>query len=267
MIEANRLWSLLEMLRFYADKFTFLMHNVAFAETIFKHLPASPERAEIKGNDRESLKRLMLKIEATLNSIGMGLSAKKARALIKDADDSDVSREELGRGIDELRSRITDEMENAYFLHLTEAESLAFEANYPFGNAVFTAFPSANDDIAEASKCLGLGRSTACVMHLMRAAEAALKTLATTVGVAPQTDWGTYLREIEKELTAKARAAGKATPDEQFYSEAAASFDNVKRAWRNSTMHVDRSYSPERAEEIFAAVKSFMVHLSTKIHE
>src|SRR5258708_2232781 len=230
MISSHRLWSLLEMLRFYADKFTFLMHNVAFAETIFKHLPPNPERVEIKGDDRESLKRLMSRIEATLNSIGMGLSAKKARSLIRDADESDVTREELGRGINELRSRITDELENAYFLHLTEAESVAFEASDPYGNAVFIAFPSANDDIVEASKCLGLGRSTACVMHLMRAAEVALKTLPATVGVTPESDSGANLKAFQKELTAKAKAAGKMTPDEQFYSEAAANFDNVKRA-------------------------------------
>jgi choline kinase len=59
----------------------------------------------------------------------------------------------------------------------------------------------------------------------------------------------------------------KRTQDEQFYSEAAFSFDIVKRAWRNPTMHVDKSYSAERAEEILTALKSFMVHLSTKIHE
>jgi hypothetical protein len=43
--------------------------------------------------------------------------------------------------------------------------------------------------------------------------------------------------------------------------------DNVRRAWRNPTMHPDRSYSVERAEEILQSVKSFMRHLATKLRE
>ncbi|HEY1503736.1 MAG TPA: hypothetical protein VGF92_05515 [Stellaceae bacterium] len=142
-----------------------------------------------------------------------------------------------------------------------------FERSTLFGESVFNAFPSAADDIFEAGSCLALERSTACVMHLMRVMECGLAALAGAVAVEKQNDWGSYLREITRELTQRAKTSGARSPDEQFYAEAAASFDHVRRAWRNPTMHVEHTYPPKRAKEILEAVKSFMNHLSTKISE
>jgi hypothetical protein len=142
-----------------------------------------------------------------------------------------------------------------------------FENPKLFGDEVFNAFPSATDDIAEAGTCIALERSTACVMHCMRVTESALKALAKAIGVLPQSDWGGYIREIYKELEKQVKNAGAKTPEHQFYAEAAAQIDNVKRAWRNPSMHVDKSYSGPRAEEILLATKSLMIHLAARISE
>lgn len=142
-----------------------------------------------------------------------------------------------------------------------------FENPKLFGDAVFAAFPSATDDITEAGTCLAFERATACVMHLMRATEVALKALATAVNVGPQGDWGAYIREIYKALERQVKAVGTQTPDHQFYAEAAAQIDNVKRAWRNPSMHVDKSYSQPRAEEILLATRSLMSHLAVRVSE
>jgi|HubBroStandDraft_4_1064222.scaffolds.fasta_scaffold04049_9 hypothetical protein len=142
-----------------------------------------------------------------------------------------------------------------------------FENPKLFGDQVFTAFASANDDITEAGTCLALERSTACVMHLMRAMEVALAALAKAVNVGPQNDWGSYLRLIDSELLNRAKTAGARSADEQFYAEAAIQFDHVKRAWRNPTMHVEKTYTQDRAAEILQSVRSLMSHLATKISE
>ncbi len=128
-------------------------------------------------------------------------------------------------------------------------------------------FSTANEDIAEAGKCLACGRATACVMHLNRVMEVGLKALAAAGGVGPQNNWGKYLSEIEQELQRRMKASGARTADEQFYAEAHAMFDSVRRAWRNPTMHVAKTYTEERAEEILIAVRSFMRHLATKLHD
>ncbi len=142
-----------------------------------------------------------------------------------------------------------------------------FGGSQLFGIEVFNSFPSANDDIAEAGNCLALERPTACVMHLMRVCEAGLKALAKALSIGERNDWGSYIRDINTELDKRAKTAGARSNQEQFYSEASASFDRLKRAWRNPAMHVDRSYTQQRAEEIFLAVKSFMVYLASHLSE
>ncbi len=166
-----------------------------------------------------------------------------------------------------LRKTIFEEMRGRTFYGPMAIYASYFENPKLFGDAVFNAFPSATDDITEAGTCLAFERSTACVMHLMRALEVTLRALANAVGVAPQNDWGGYIREIGKELDKRAKTSGARSADEQFYAEAAIGFDNLKRAWRNPTMHVDKSYSQQRAAEILNSVKSFMSHLATKISE
>jgi hypothetical protein len=134
----------------------------------------------------------------------------------------------------------------------------------PFGDAVFNAFPDANNDIAEAGKCLSLGCGTACVMHLMRALEVGLKAVAKEFGIEDKNDWGTYLREIEKELKARETAGKKRSADEQFYADASAQLGNLKVAYRNPTMHVGSDYSEDRAEEILVATRAFLRHLAPR---
>ncbi len=94
----------------------------------------------------------------------------------------------------ELESMIST-VRNAIFIGLNRRDFYgpkALHADYfenpkLFGNEVFAAFPSANEDITEAGSCLALERATACVMHLNRAAEVALMALGKTLGVTNKT--------------------------------------------------------------------------------
>lgn len=151
---------------------------------------------------------------------------------------------------------------------LSGAESALFAQNdYPFDENVFNNFSSANEDISEAAKCLALRRGTACVMHLMRALEAPLAAFAAELGITKQNDWGSNIRLISEELAKRSKLSNAAAAGQEFLDEAAMDYATMKRAWRNPSMHLDRSYSPERAHEIYNAVKSFMRHLATRLSE
>jgi hypothetical protein len=170
--------------------------------------------------------------------------------------------------LDALAERIRDELDLMYFLHLSPSQAEQFNTDRaPFGDEVEAKFASANDDIYEALKCLSLERSTACVLHLMRVLEIGLFALAKAVGVPKQNDWGKYIEKIRKELDTKTETSRARSPDEQFYAEAAANFDRLRRAFRNPTMHPEKTYTEERAEDIWLATKSFMNHLATRLCE
>ena len=105
-------------------------------------------------------------------------------------------------------------------------------------------------------------------MHLNRVVEVGLRILATKELALPfRPDWGRHLKDIEDELTKRYKAAGAWIPDEQFFSEIAAQIGHIKTAWRNPSMHVDRKYTEDEAKGILQAVRSFMQHLATKLHE
>jgi hypothetical protein len=171
----------------------------------------------------------------------------------------------------EMMNRLEDEC-NRHLVMLIEKDYAQYFSNAQFfdsqdANAkkVSLQFPDAAEDVAEAGKCLACSRSTACVMHLLRVMECGLKALAAKLGIPEQNDWGKYLSEIEKALERRMKSAGARTQEEQFYAEAHAMFDSVRRAWRNPTMHVAKTYTEERANEILIAVRSFMRHLATNL--
>jgi hypothetical protein len=173
--------------------------------------------------------------------------------------------------IPEVLNRLEDDCKR-HVVMVIEPEYVKYAADNfdPTGTSakkVSVQFSSAADDIAEAGKCLSFGRSTACVMHLNRVVEVGLTALAGALNVPPQNDWGKYLKKIDEELADRLKTSGARSGDEQFYAEVAITIDSIRRAWRNPTMHVAKTHTLEQAEEIYVAVRSFMRHLATKLHD
>ncbi len=177
-----------------------------------------------------------------------------------------ISIEEAKAELHALSKRIRDELDTQSFLMIPPSKIGYYEGKQPlFGVDVFSRFPSANDDIAEAGKCLALGRSTACVFHLMRVMEAGLKAVAREMGIPYAPSWESYLKQINKQIEMDWK---EKTPDwkseEPFYKEVSGDLQAIKIAWRNPTMHIVRKYTEEASQNIFMAVKGFMERLALK---
>jgi len=100
----------------------------------------------------------------------------------------------------------------------------------------------------------------------MRAVEFGVRTLANALAITNiEKPWGPLLQEMRNALAAK-RASGAMTRDEHDkYAGVIALLENVKDAWRNPTMHPAAKYDEAEALDVYNAVKSFMVNLTTKI--
>jgi hypothetical protein len=181
--------------------------------------------------------------------------------------------EEAKALFNDLDSRLVDELDARHFLAIEPNKTQLLVGPIQFGAEVASAFPSAVTDIEEAAKCLALARGTACVFHLMRILECALRTLAASLND-PDLDphrnpsWDTILRKCRAEL---ARPLAQRSPewkrDDQFYSAVTERLMAVKDAWRNPTMHVEKKYTEEEAEDTWNATRAFMRQVATKIHE
>jgi hypothetical protein len=256
-LEPRRLWGLWHMLKLNAADFMRLLQVLFESE------------AEV-GSTSGLLPPMMRSVNKTAadtlrnhcDSLNLPVTKKSAMYI-------EVSKtsEELSTAFLHVKRNMHHELLEQVFFSPDVRYKQYFEDERLFGDRVFQAFPSAANDIFEAGTCLALERGTACVMHLMRVMESGLKALAAHLAVPHQNDWGAYLGKIQAELEKRYKTSGVRSAGEQFFSEAALGFDRVRRAWRNPTMHVDNSYSPERARDILEAVKSFMSHLATQIHE
>jgi len=135
-----------------------------------------------------------------------------------------------------------------------------------FGQEVNDRFPKAIDDIEDAGKALALGLGTSCVMHLMRVMEEGLKALAKGLKIAYAPSWESYLTQINNKINAQRRTKGvQWRRDEKFYRDVSGDLMTVKIAWRNPTMHIERRYSAEEAEEVFRSVRALMRRLASSL--
>jgi hypothetical protein len=193
---------------------------------------------------------------------------------------------EFGQMLTALRERIDDQLTARVFFAI-DSRNLGFFAPDPkannratlksteeiFGAAILRSFPSASDDLEEAVKCRCCDRRTATVFHLMRALEVAIRALGKSLNDANMDParnpaWESILRRCDTELALPSdKRSSEWALNGHFYAELAADLRSIKTAWRNPTMHVDRSYTAEQASQVWNATLTFLQHASSKLHE
>ncbi len=134
-----------------------------------------------------------------------------------------------------------------------------------FGPAVARKFKAARDDIERAGNCLALGESTACVLHLLRAMETALRRLAQRlhVPINPKDTWGMILKNLDQGIQALPEKNEQQKKKKSQWAECRTNLFHVKLAWRDDSMHGKVAYNAKQARNIMDRVESFMQHLAT----
>lgn len=160
----------------------------------------------------------------------------------------------------ESRTRIIEEIDLVH-LFAVRNDNLRYieDGAKLFGDQVGYNFPKITADLDEAALCLGMERNTACVFHLMRAMETVVRTLGGKLNV-------TLMNKHQKSLTwgqvteqMQTKVDGLPADQKRPWLDVMASLNSVRLAWRNDTMHPDRSYSDSDAKLIFENVRSFMI--------
>ena len=253
------------MLQFYAHEFAAIARDLTFFRVSLREIDGIKPLVPPDRDESMAINTIRDRCE----KIGLGLAAVQCTRLLvlMQKKNPSASGEAIDQAIAEVSNRIVDELKSIFFVSLDETERNLYEPSEPlFGADVDAAFPSSVFDIQEAGRCLGLGRSTACVLHLMRSLEVPLKALAVDLGVIVGRDnWGDLLKEIEVAVLAlslKSDAERKT-----LYSNACTQFRFFKDAWRNEAMHSRGKYTPEEANTVLVACRSFMKALAKRLHE
>ena len=177
----------------------------------------------------------------------------------------------------DFRKRLDDELSTPMFMVLPKKMLHFYGKIDLFGGNVFSNFVSANFDIEECGKCFATGRYTACVMHLQRVLEIGLKSYGRCLGImvlinTPEPSWNLVLDKTRKEIKERndrnvTANIWKSNAEKEFCEGVQPFLEAVKTAWRNPSMHADKIYGQEIAEDIFSAVKRFMKHLAEHLDE
>ena len=179
----SRVVSLWDMLRFHADLFIKVVNNLSLVEALQAQPASFLKNKPMVQFFADQVKELF----DQMNEVRLTTSCKKAFELYvllstyKDGDHN-ATGQLIKQYSHELRDRLAAELEGRVFYYVPNHIELLSDP-VPFGASVDDSFPSARYDISEAGYCLALRRSTACVLHLMRALEPCLTSLATAWGV------------------------------------------------------------------------------------
>ena len=188
-----------------------------------------------------------------------------------------IKLELLKAEIDTLRDAIQDDCRYKR-LHLYRDDKSLVLMRVPGDWAPsYTAFPSTQKDVTAATDCYALEHYTACVFHLMRAAEIGLRAIAKERKVVlPKgkplewANWGEIYDAIEKAKTeiAKTKPAGNGKDQALgFYSGALGHLSAFKDQYRNIASHVRKDFEEWEAQIALNHVRDFMNGLPPLITE
>jgi HEPN domain-containing protein len=216
----------------------------------------------IDESTKSMIKAVLPGVTAMQERIAMP-SVKAQAQRLQHALNGDIGPNQARGILTELRTRIFDELCEREFLYVPPERLRFYSEPMLFGKEVNDRFPMAIDDIEEAGKCLALGRATACVLHAMRIIEVGLRALAKALNIPFAPSWESYLNQISSRIAEKHKnKTSKWKRDEAFYRDLTGDLLLVKQAWRNPTMHIDRKYGVDEAEQILNAAKIFMKRLA-----
>jgi hypothetical protein len=276
-----RPWSLWDMMELKASAFYQAVSGIRHMQGFLfgkKDDPQTDLAAKIKssGPAAAQIGRILDELNRSLDVLGAKLTKILLARVITQLALETLTWSQLSDLMDELDSRLKDELLFPKLLVIEENKLEYFESSFPIFGAEFeTGFPTAAFELDEAAKCFALGRPTAAVFHLMRIMETGIRAIADCLGTPPPTkdaerNWGVMLRRIKEELDRRTAARPPlwgVSSDKDFFYEAYASLDAVRVAWRNTTMHVEKTYPEDAAEHIFGAVKGFMSALASRCDE
>lgn len=175
-----------------------------------------------------------------------------------------VGPDAIATAITHFLSRLQDELDSQYFVHLDEQDVQFYGQKAPFGTAVVKKFPNASSDLEAAGNCLALQQPTACVFHLMRAMEVTVRRLSRRLGVTitPQTTWRQMTNNMSDKIKPMPERTEAQKRKKNDWEAARSNLHHVGSVWRNNTMHPAISYTRSQARDVYVAVRIFMASLS-----
>jgi hypothetical protein len=176
--------------------------------------------------------------------------------------------------IADIQARLHDELSLNLFFKLPTEKKRYFDSPREGWEESLSRFPDAILDVEEMSKCFALSRYAACVFHSVSAIEVGLLHLGGFLSVKdPKSGWTAVSNKLQKIVDTEHQKRTQFERDNfAFIEQMHAVTQSLKSAWRNKISHAQgkltvmtSEFSPDVAEEIMMASRSFMRRLATEM--
>jgi len=220
-------------------------------------------------------KAMLVSLEASCHRLDLPSSATFIHGFIEDLE-LEPDADEIAGQLSAIVKLVKQEAGKRIIFCVRKDKSDVLTRNFKVWSAIAEAFPSADSELLSALRCYQFEENTACVFHLMRAAEHGLRALARERQVTfpnkpiEWAQWQNLLTEIDKRVDVQwAHSSPGPAKDAAlgFYKGAVAHFHAFKDKYRNAVMHVRRQYDEHDALQAINQVRDFMHVLSSKIGE
>jgi hypothetical protein len=270
--ETATLWTILK--EFCVQELVTLIRQLAYGNAAFGKDDESDNCALDYPTARGSLFATISDALPVLDNLGLKISLGIAEDFLVKLGRHEIialNNVELGHSCYNLYRTIQRETEGIICFKTDDTYIRIFDGDEPLSNQVADRFLRAVQEIREAAKCLLFDRSTACVFHSMRAIEVALKAVWKTLEIHPpklSDSWGELLKPLGKQLACDPKdrhPVWQANLD--FFSEVVADIRAAKRSYRDSTMHVESTYTAAEARAIFNSTKTLIAHTAKRLDQ
>lgn len=252
-----------QVLQLYANALCAFVRDITTYEFGALSVQQQPNAGSVSDDDKQALKNIMDQADGVTSFLWMPATAARRQRMATQLEQG-CTYGEIGLQLRMLRETMEDELKNLLVLYMPAGQAVHFYAG-PFllGPAVVDRLPQLASDIDEAGKCIGSGRYTATVFHLMRVMEVGVQEFGARMGVSLvdakgyEKNWHNILEEADKAI----KGIPKSDPTKAPLAELSALLSAVKLAWRNEVMHPKDSYTLEEAENVLQSTKAFMSKL------
>lgn len=174
---------------------------------------------------------------------------------------------------DELLRRLEDELNGRVLLLVPSSVHSMYTAPRKDWEEAIRRFPQIADNVDEMKRCFAFDRYAGSVFHSLLIVEAGLIEFGRRIGVTdPKPGWDATCKKLEEICKAGYAKYAGTIPTIPFNSveQINQAAQSMKMAWRNKVNHeagrlvvLDPEFSPQIAEEIILATRSFMRRLAT----
>jgi hypothetical protein len=253
--------SLYTMLRFYAEGFVNVYRRMG---SMLKHLQ-SVRTDELSELDYGYLVNLSNRLSLELSTLNLPISIAMNERLRKHCNEKYFSATLLA-DINQIFEVVELELKSTIFIQIPQHRQKYYSlSKNELDDNVHLHLSEVISDIEEGAKCFALGRSTACIFHLMRVTERSVQVFGKKLKVrlAHEKNWQNIIDEINKAIKNMNPKTFNRRALQREYAIIASHLFNVKIAWRNPVMHPKASYTEEEADEVLRSVVVFVNHLAS----